>query len=199
MSTPSDGARAIVYGHIGDVGEARARRELCSPGAGDFLTGVAQACLPRVRGLRAGAAGDRALVTVLLHYALSAAAVPSHRKVSVRGTEVDIVVPDARTLAASPRRALVICLPEDATPGGLERAAAAAGRAQPVAANVAVALCASAAGSRVEAYSVEDGTLGGILGRARDFLGSTGGGRLGILGSPAGAEQGADVHRGPQG
>ena len=187
MSTPSDGAKAIVYGHIEGVGERRARRELCSPAAGEFLTSVAQACLPRVRELRAGSAGDCALVTVLLHYALSAAAVPSHRKVSVRGAELDIVVPDARTLAASPRRALVICVPEDATPGGMERATVAASRAQPVAANVAVALCASAVGSRFEAYSVEDGTLGGILSRARNFLDSTGGGRLGILGSTAGA------------
>jgi len=194
MPTPSEAIRAIAYGHIAGVGEARARRELCSPRAGALLSGVARACLPRVRALGAGPAGDCALVTVLLHYALSAAAIPSHRKVAMRGREVDIVVPDARTLAAAPARALVVCVPEDASARGAEAAAEAASRILPRE-NVAVALCPSARGVGVEAYSVEDGTLGGVLGRARAHLASTGGGRLGVLGAAAGPEQRADVHR----
>lgn len=186
MSTPSEAARAIVYGHVGGAGEARARRELCSARAGEFLSGLARECLPRVRALRAGAAGDCALVTVLLHYALTAAAIPSHRKVAVRGAEVDIVVPDARALESSPRRALVICVPEDASARGAEGAAEAASALLPRE-NVAVAICPSARGVRAEAYSVEDGTLGGVIARAREFLASTGGGRLGVLSRPAGA------------
>lgn len=185
MPTPAEGARAIVYGHVAGVGEARARRELCSPSAGAFLSGAARACLPRVRALGAGAAGDCALVTVLLHYALSAAAIPSHRKVRARCLEVDIVVPDARTLAAAPARALVVCVPEDASARGVEAAAAAASRVLPRE-NVVAAICPSAAGVRAEAYSVEDGTLGGVIARARGFLESTGGGRLGVLGAAAG-------------
>jgi len=194
MPTPNEAIRSIVYGHVAGVGEAHARRELCSPRGAGFLSGAALACLPRVRALRCGAAGDSALVTVLLHYALSAAAIPSHRKVSVRGLEADIVIPDARTLGAAPGRALVVCVPVDATAVGAARAAGAAARVLPRE-NVAVALCPSARGMRVEAYSVEDGTLGGVLDRAREFLASTGGGRLGVLGSPAGPKQGGDVHR----
>lgn len=194
MPTPAEGARAVVYGRIAGVGEARARRELCSGRAGEFLSGIARECLPSVRALGAGPAGDCALVTVLLHYALSAAAIPSHRKVAVRGIEVDIVVPDARTLGRSPRRALVVCVPEDASARGAEAAAAAASAILPRE-NVTVAICPSARGMGAEAYSVEDGTLGGVLDRARAFLGSTGGGRLGVLGAAAGGEQLAGTRR----
>lgn len=188
MSTPSEAARAIVYGHLDGVGRSRARRELCSDRAPAFLSGAARECLPRVRALGLGAAGDCALVTVLLHYALGAAAVPSHRKVSVRGAEVDIAIPDARTLASSPRRALVICVPEDASARGVEAAVAAASAILPRE-NVMAAICPSAAGARDWVHSVEDGTLGGVIARARAFLASTGGGRLGVLASPAGPEQ----------
>lgn len=188
MPTPAEGAREAVYGHMAGVGDAHARRELCSGRAGAFLSAAALECLPRVRALGAGAAGDCALVTVLLHYALSAAAIPSHRKVLVRGLEVDIVVPDARTLGAAPRRALVVCVPEDASARGVEAAAAAASAILPRE-NVAAAICPSAAGMRAEAYSVEDGTLGGVLDRARAFLGPTGRARLGVLGAAAGPEE----------
>ncbi len=186
MPTTSEDVKRIVYEHIGSVGEGAVRESLSSSHGEAFLADAAASCLPLVRPL--GAAGECALVTVLLHYALSAAGVPSHRKVSVRGTSVDIVVPDARTLEASPRSALVVCVPEVSGATDVERAVAAVSGAQPIKGNIAVAMCPTSRGLDCEAYSVEDGTFGGIVRRMREFLAVSGGGRLGVIGAPSGAK-----------
>ena len=186
MPTTSDDVKRIVYGHIGSVGERAVRESLTSSHGEAFLADAASSCLPLVRPL--GAAGECALVTVLLHYALSAAGVPSHRKVSVRGVDVDIVVPDARTLGSSPHSAMVICVPEASGPADAAHAVAAVSAAQPIKRNIAVAMCPTARGLDCESYSVEDGTFGGIVRRTREFLAASGGGRLGVIGSPADAK-----------
>ena len=182
MPTASESARRIVYGHIGRVGDGVARESLCASHGEGFLAGAAASCLPPMR--PHGEAGECAMLTALLHYALSAAAVPSHRKVTVRGTAVDIVVPDARTLESSPRSALVICVPEAAGAAGAARAADAVSAAQPFRENIAVAMCRTARGMGYDAYSVEDGTFGGIVRRAREFLAASGARRLGVTGAP---------------
>ena len=48
------------------------------------------------------------LATGILHYLLTAALIPSQRKVRHGGAEIDIVIPDVRTLENDPKRALVI-------------------------------------------------------------------------------------------
>lgn len=50
------------------------------------------------------------LATGILHYLLTKALVKSQRKVSHRNVELDIVIPDTKTLDADPLQTLVICI-----------------------------------------------------------------------------------------
>lgn len=52
------------------------------------------------------------LATGLLHYLLTNALINSQRKVDYQGTEIDIVVPDFKTLEKDPKKTLIICIPK---------------------------------------------------------------------------------------
>lgn len=51
------------------------------------------------------------LLTSLLHYLLSLAMLPSQRKIIKNGIDIDIILPDLKTLETSPKDAILICIP----------------------------------------------------------------------------------------
>jgi len=52
------------------------------------------------------------LATGLLHYILTNALIPSQRKIEYRGIEIDIIIPDLKTLEKDPKKTLLICIPK---------------------------------------------------------------------------------------
>ena len=148
-------ARAAVYGAIDEVGRAEIAGELrdaaaapAGAGAGGGRLAASPAAAPggpidRAVGIAAGRAGlpdpragafrtgvddaDMAasVLTSLLHYLLSAASVPSQRRVAVGGAEIDVVVPDAAGLPD----AVAVCIAGEAGGSAAGSRAAAASAA----------------------------------------------------------------------
>jgi len=52
------------------------------------------------------------LATGLLHYLLTNALITSQRKIEYEGIEIDIIVPDIKTLEKDPKKTLLICIPK---------------------------------------------------------------------------------------
>ena len=52
------------------------------------------------------------LVTGILHYLLTNALLNSQRKIEYDGQELDIVIPDIKTLEKDPKMTLIICIPK---------------------------------------------------------------------------------------
>jgi len=52
------------------------------------------------------------LATGLLHYLLTNALISSQRKIEYKGTQIDIVIPDMKTLESDPKKSLIICIPK---------------------------------------------------------------------------------------
>ena len=52
------------------------------------------------------------LATGLLHFLLTNALITSQRKVSYQGIDIDIVIPDIKTLEKDPKKTLLICIPK---------------------------------------------------------------------------------------
>ncbi len=52
------------------------------------------------------------LATGILHFLLTNALLTSQRKIEYQGTEVDIVIPDLKTLEKDPKQTLIICIPK---------------------------------------------------------------------------------------
>lgn len=52
------------------------------------------------------------LATGLLHFLLTHALITSQRKIQYQDLEVDIVIPDLKTLEKDPKKTLIICIPK---------------------------------------------------------------------------------------
>ncbi|GKS67537.1 hypothetical protein YTPLAS73_10840 [Nitrosarchaeum sp.] len=52
------------------------------------------------------------LATGLLHYLLTNAMITSQRKIEHKGVEIDIVIPNLKTLDIDPTKTLIICIPK---------------------------------------------------------------------------------------
>ena len=52
------------------------------------------------------------LATGLLHYLLTNALITSQRKIDHNGIELDIIIPDVKTLEKDPKKTLLICIPK---------------------------------------------------------------------------------------
>jgi len=61
------------------------------------------------------------LATGLLHFLLTNALLNSQRKVEYNGIEIDIVIPDLKTLEKDPKRTLLICIPKTSNKKEIEQ------------------------------------------------------------------------------
>jgi hypothetical protein len=52
------------------------------------------------------------LATGLLHYILTNAVISSQRKIEYGGIQIDIIIPDLKTLQIDPKKTLIICIPK---------------------------------------------------------------------------------------
>ena len=80
------------------------------------------------------------LATGILHYLLTNALLNSQRKVEYRGMELDIVVPDVKTLEKDSKMSLVICIPKTSDQKAIEEKITELQKVQPVKENIWVVL-----------------------------------------------------------
>ena len=61
------------------------------------------------------------LATGLLHFLLTNALLNSQRKIEYNGIEIDIVIPDLKTLEKDPKQTLIICIPKTSNKERIEQ------------------------------------------------------------------------------
>ncbi|MEO2220934.1 MAG: hypothetical protein ABGW55_05195 [Nitrosopumilus sp.] len=80
------------------------------------------------------------LATGILHYLLTNALLNSQRKVDYQGTELDIVIPDIRTLEKDAKMTLLIIIPKSSDKKVIEEKIAQVTKIQPIKENIWVVL-----------------------------------------------------------
>ena len=80
------------------------------------------------------------LATGILHYLLTNALLNSQRKVEYSGMELDIVVPDIKTLEKDPKMTLVVCIPKTSDKQVIQEKIRQLQKIQPVKENIWVVL-----------------------------------------------------------
>jgi len=80
------------------------------------------------------------LATGLLHYLLTNALINSQRKVEHNGIEIDIVIPDIKTLDKDPKKTLLICIPKSSNKNIIEEKISQLEKIQPEKENIWVVL-----------------------------------------------------------
>ncbi len=177
----ADGIKQLLYSVIDSIGKDRIRKDITADTDSAARTYSAE-IIDRCAGMLGKSQNDEAtmgtLCEALLHFMLTAALLPSERKVTTAaGAELDIVVPSTKVLQKEPSKALVI----QVIKGGGEQAAEKIRRAkaaQPAAENIwTISAKPVAAGSRNYTLSGGKYKYSSIIPDIRAFLadkGSTG-------------------------
>jgi hypothetical protein len=76
------------------------------------------------------------LATGLLHYILTNALVSSQRKVEYDGIQMDIVIPNLKTLEIDPKKTLIICIPKTIDKNIIEQKLEQLQKIQPIKENI---------------------------------------------------------------
>lgn len=103
----------------------------------DIMSSCAEDVVKRI-GLTGQVLGT--LATGILHYGLTCTTMRSQRRTEYCGVEVDIVMPDLRTLKADPKRALLICIMDTIDPDAVQKRIAEIDGIQPVVENIWIVL-----------------------------------------------------------
>lgn len=101
-------AKDVLYSVINEIGREKIRMDIAADikMSEKYCRDIADRCTSRLNGADEGMLAT--LCEALLHFMLTASLLPSERKVSVRGAELDIVVPSTKALDKNPDRSLVI-------------------------------------------------------------------------------------------
>jgi hypothetical protein len=105
--------KEILYEQINSISEQKIQTEISKNNTANLIKSMVNNCYPKIIRLN----GDQyenfeAFAESLMHYLLTNALIPSQRKVELKTIEIDIVIPDVRTLASSPKDTLVIFFPK---------------------------------------------------------------------------------------
>lgn len=105
--------KEILYERINSISEQKIQTEISKNNTANLIREIMESCSPRIAELY----GDQhenfeTFAESLMHYLLTNALIQSQRKVTLKTIEIDIVIPDVRTLVASPKDALVIFFPK---------------------------------------------------------------------------------------
>jgi hypothetical protein len=78
----------------------------------EIIDDVLENCYDKVISMGGKEEGLGILATALLHYLLTNALLSSQRKVEYSGIQIDIIMPDLKTLEIDPKKTLIICIPK---------------------------------------------------------------------------------------
>lgn len=136
MSEPSP-IKDILYEQIDSISERRIQEEISKNNTSDIIRGIMDGCSPKIGALDGSQHGNfEAFAESLMHYLLTNALIQSQRKVTHKSVELDIVIPDLRTLVSSPKDALVIVFPKTDDASTARESLAKIGSVQPIKENV---------------------------------------------------------------
>ena len=97
---------------------------------------IIQNCYDKICTMGEKDAAVGVLATGILHYLLTNALLNSQRKVECEGIELDIVVPDVKTLEKDSKMSLVICIPKTSDKTVIEEKITELQKIQPVKENI---------------------------------------------------------------
>jgi hypothetical protein len=99
----------ILYNEISQITESRIQQEISNKRYDKIIGLILDRCIPQISKL----SGDShevfgTFAESMMHYLLTNALIPSQRKITIKNTQVDLVIPDSRTLGSVPKDTLVL-------------------------------------------------------------------------------------------
>lgn len=102
----------------------------------EIIDDVLENCYDRVISMGEKEESLGILATGVLHYILTNALVSSQRKIEYDGTQLDIVIPNLKTLEIDPKKTLIICIPKTIDKNTIEQKLEQLQKIQPINDNI---------------------------------------------------------------
>ena len=103
----------ILYETIDEIDENKIKENISKGKSAEIINNIILISQEKITKLEGSHEINTAkLLTSLLHYLLSLVLIPSQRKIVVNEIDVDIVIPDLKTLKTKPEESILICIPE---------------------------------------------------------------------------------------
>jgi hypothetical protein len=103
----------VLYEIIGKITEGVIEKNIASGSSIDIINELIAEGYPKIIQLEGDKEENIAkFSTSLLHYLLTISLIPSQRKIAPQDIDIDIVIPDLKTLSTKPENSLIICIPE---------------------------------------------------------------------------------------
>ncbi|MEM2785033.1 MAG: hypothetical protein QXW37_00305 [Candidatus Nitrosotenuis sp.] len=98
----------ILYDEIRRITDAKIQSTISAGNKAKLVQEILQNCFKKISEAEDRSENFVACAEGLTHYILTNTLIPSQRKIEVDGIEVDVVIPDSKTLAESPTESLVL-------------------------------------------------------------------------------------------
>lgn len=102
----------------------------------EIIEDILENCYDRVISMGEKEESLGILATGLLHYILTNALVSSQRKIEYDGIQVDIIIPNLKTLEIDPKKTLIICIPKTIDKNTIEQKLEQLQKIQPIKDNI---------------------------------------------------------------
>lgn len=103
----------ILYSSISEYGEQRILSDIVQGESPDVIKAIFEHCISNIEKnetIKPDTSGT--VAEGLLHYMLTVTMIPSQRKTIFQSVEIDIAIPDTRTLGVSPNDVVIILFPK---------------------------------------------------------------------------------------
>ena len=103
----------ILYDEISNIGEDIIQKEIANKNTSRIIKKITMPCIKKIKRLEGTYQTNVAkFQTSLLHYLLTLVMIPSQRKITMNNIEIDIVIPDLRTLKNESNNSILISIPD---------------------------------------------------------------------------------------
>ena len=111
MQEESNPVKDYLFDYLGNSNE-KIQQLIAYEKFSEIIDDVITNCYDKIITLGGKDESVGVLATGLLHFLLTNALLTSQRKIEHKGTEIDIVIPDLKTLEKDPKQTLIICIPK---------------------------------------------------------------------------------------
>ena len=111
MDDEPNPVKDILYAQLKSFDEENIAKSLASGDSSQIIEKITSECITKIESLQGDVDENiGTFATSLLHYLLTISLIPSQRKIEYNDCQLDIIIPDLRTLRTSPKDCLVITI-----------------------------------------------------------------------------------------
>lgn len=103
----------ILYQELAKITEEKIQLDISKNESSKIISEIISKCFPKISQISHNMEEDLGIFAEsLMHFLLTIAIIPSQRKVSQENVEIDIVIPNLKTLQKNPKDSLIIVFPK---------------------------------------------------------------------------------------